>query len=84
MHRDRKWATFLGRQTGERKCGTYTVFSLQCGKPLVVPYPKGGRYPETPGGIVTFLPDSCTKQQYKAELLPLIKLINYLAKANPH
>jgi len=47
--RDRKWAAFLGRQTGERKGGTYTVFSLQCGKPLVAPYPKGGRYPETPG-----------------------------------
>ena len=42
IHRDRKWAAFLGRQTGERKDGAYTVFSLQCGKPLVVPYPKGG------------------------------------------
>ena len=43
-------AAFLGRQTGERKGITYTVFSLQCGKLLVAPYPKGGRYPETPGG----------------------------------
>ena len=49
IHRDRKWAAFLGRQTGERKDGAYTVFSLQCGKLLVVLYPKGGRYPETPG-----------------------------------
>jgi len=36
IHRDRKWAAFYGIQTGERKGGTYTVFSLQRGKPMVI------------------------------------------------